>query len=162
MNIPVGEVVEQHKNFTEIAPFEKLKQILDSDFDGYFVAVIEGISGLEEGLLLIKEKKIVGAVFDSLRLNKQVYGPLALRLVFNLLKAKKGVFDLNKLSRQQIDLIIAFNDRITLLKPVEKQLLSKLEPNSYQEALVSKILELELESSASRHNLLKKLGLGSI
>jgi len=162
MNIPIGEVVEQHKSFSEIAPFERLEKILDSDFDGYFVATIEGISGLEEGLLLVKEKKIVGAVFDSLRLNKQVYGPLALRLVFNLFKARKGVFDLNKLSRQQIDLIIAFNDSITLLKPVEKQLLSKLEPDSYQEALVSKILELELESSASKHNLLKKLGLGSI
>ena len=162
MNIPVGEVVEQHKPFSEIAPFKRLEKLLDSDFDGYFVATIEGISGLEEGLLLIKEKKILGAVFDPLRINKQVYGPIALRLVFNLLKAKKGVFDLNKLSRQQIDLIIAFNDRITLLKPVEKQLLSKLEPGSYQGALVSKILELEIKSSSSRHNLLKKLGLGSI
>ncbi len=162
MNIPVGTVVEQHKSFSEIVPFKRLEKILESDFNGYFVATIEGISGLEEGLLLIKEKNIVGAVFDSLRLNKQVYGLLALRLMFNLLKAKKGLFDLNSLSKQQIDLIIAFNDCITLSKPVEKQLLSKLEPTSYQENLVSKILELELESSASRHNLLKKLGLGSI
>ncbi len=162
MNIPIGEVVEQHKSFSEIQPFKRLEKLLDSDFNGYFVAAIEGISGLEEGLLLIKEKKIVGAVFVSLRINKQVYGPLALRLVFNLLNSKKGVFDLNKLSRQQIDLIIAFNDRITLEKPVEKQLLLKLGSGSYQGALVSKILELEFESSASKHNLLKKLGLGSI
>ncbi len=162
MNIPVGEVVEEHKSFSEIAPFTKLENLLDSGFDGYFVAAIEGISGLEEGLLLIKENMIVGAVFVSLRINKHVYGPLALRLVFNLLNAKKGMFDLNKLSRQQIDLIIAFNDRITLVKPVEKQLLLKLQSGSYQGALVSKILELELESSASKHHLLKKLGLGSI
>ncbi|MFA4855009.1 MAG: DUF2226 domain-containing protein [archaeon] len=162
MNIPVGTIEEQRKAFSESNPFEKLAGLLRTGFDGYLIATIEGVSGLEEGLLLIRDKEITGAVFEALRINKQLFGPEALRLVFNLLRAKKGVFDVNRLSRQQIDLIIAFNEKLVLSKPLDESLLLKLEPSSYQPALVSKAFEIELESTDSRHGLLEKMGLGSI
>lgn len=162
MNIPVGTIEEQRKPFFEANPFEKLAGLLKAGFDGYLIATIEGVSGLEEGLLLIRGHEITGAVFEALRINKQLFGSEALRLVFNLLKAKKGVFDVNRLGRQQIDLIIAFNEKLVLSKPLDSALLLKLEPSFYQPALVSKVLEIELESTNSRHGLLKKIGLGSI
>jgi hypothetical protein len=162
MNIPVGEVKLQRKPFSESSPFEAIVGLLKNGFDGYIVATIEGASGLEEGLLLLRGREIIGAVFEALRINKQLSGVESLRLVLNLLKAKKGVFDVNALSRQQIDLIIAFNEKLVLPKPLGESLLLKLEPSSYQPELVSKALEIELEAMDSRHGLLKKIGLGSI
>jgi len=162
MNIPVGTIEEQRTAFSKSNPFEKLAGLLKIGFDGYLIATVEGASGLEEGLLLIRGEEITGAVFEALRVNKQLFGTEALRLVFNLLMARKGIFDVNRLSRQQIDLIIAFNEKLVLSKPLGESLLLKLEPSSYQPALVSKALEIELESTDSRHGLLKKIGLGSI
>ena len=162
MNIPVGRVEEKHLRFSDTDPFDKLKQLMESEFDGYLVATVEGISGMEEGLLMLRKKLIVGAVFDALRLNKQLYGVEALRLTFNLLKAKKGIFDVNKLSKQQIDLIMAFNEKMRLAKEVDKSMLSKLKPSSYRESLVSKELAVDFNAPDTKHNLLKKLGLGSI
>ncbi len=162
MNIPIGNVEEQHLSFSENNPLNKIKQLMQSGFDGYVVATIEGVSGLEEGLLLLKGKEIVGAVFDALRINKQLYGVPALRLSLNLLKARKGVFDVNRLSRQQIDLIIAFNEKIRLAKPIAMPMLSKLLPPKYKPAIVSKELAVDLGVSETKYKLFKRLGLGSI
>ena len=162
MNIPLGKIEEKQLLFSEDQPFLKLKQLLKSGFSGYLVATIEGISGLEEGLVMLRESEIVGAVFDALRIKKQVYGVKGLRLSLNLLKAKKGVFDVNKLSRQQIDLIMAFNDKIGLPKTVNAATLAKLEPAAYRSELVSKELAVDLGAKETKYNLLKKLGLGSI
>lgn len=162
MNIPIGKVEVEQKSFGEEKPFERLKSMVNTGFNGYLVATIEGITGLEEGLLLVREKEVVGAVFDALRVNKQLYGIQALRLVLNSLKAKKGVFDVNGLSKQQIDLIIAFNEKVNLHKPVDLGLLKKLEPEEYRKDLVSKELTFDLDAEETKQNLLKRMGLGSI
>jgi len=162
MNIPIGAVEKEHLDFAETAPFSLLKQLMGKGFNGYIVATIEGITGLEEGLLMIRENVVVGAVFDALRVNKQTYGVPAIRLVFNLLKAKKGVFDVNKLSKQQIDLIMAFNEKIKLAKDINVSMISKLEPAAYRPEVVSKELALDLKSKDNKYHILKRFGLGSI
>ncbi len=162
MNIPIGSVEEQQKTFSEEDPFQKAGSLLKSDFSGYLVATIEGISGLEEGLLLIKDSRVVGAAFSALRINKQLYGLTALRLSLNSLKAKKGVFDVNKLSKQQIDLILAFNEKIAIPKPLDQSMLSRLEPEKYRGELVSEELKVDLKGGDTKQKILKGLGLGGI
>ena len=162
MNIPIGKVVEEHQSLSDNDPFAKMEKLLKSGFNGYLVATIEGVTGLEEGVLMMKQSQVVGVVFDALRFNKQLYGLKALRLVLNILKAKKGVFDLNKLSKQQIDLIMAFNEKIRLPKEVDRSIMLKLKPSEYKADLVSKELAVDLSQKDTRYNLLKKLGLGSI
>jgi len=162
MNIPVGKVEEAQVHFSESQPLDKVKQLLQSGFSGYLVATTEGATGLEEGLLMLKNKEVVGAIFDALRINKQLYGVPALRSVLNLLKAGKGVFDLNVLSVQQIDLIMAFNEKIKLPKPIAVQMLSKLAPSKYNPGFVSNELAVGMQATDTKSNLLKKLGLGSI
>ena len=162
MNIPIGKLEIEQKSFAEEKPFDKLTNMVNTGFNGYIVSTIEGITGLEEGLLMVRDKEIVGAIFDALRVNKQLYGVKALRLVLNLLKAKKGVFDVNSLSKQQIDLIIAFNEKVHLSKTIDATLLAKLEPESYVKDLVSKELAVDLTAVDTKYNLLKRIGLGSI
>jgi hypothetical protein len=162
MNIPIGKVEAEHIPFSESEPFAKVGQLMKSNFNGYLVATAEGFSGLEEGLLMISDASIIGAVFDGLRVNKQLYGVSALRLVLNMLKAEQGVFDVNKLSKQQIDLIMAFNEKIKLLKAVDADTLQKLQPKAYDTAIVSKELMVEEGLPESKSKLLKRFGLGSI
>lgn len=161
MNIPIGSIETAQVPFSEEEPFQKLQGLLESGFNGYLVATAEGFSGMEEGLLMVRGSAIVGAIFDALRLDKQLYGLSALRLVLNLLRAENGVYDVNKLSSQQIDLIIAFNEKVKLPKPIEASVLSKLRPPAYSTELVSRALSVRRESD-SKANLLSKLGLGSI
>jgi hypothetical protein len=162
MNIPIGSIEEQQKTFSESNPFEKMAALLKSDFSGYLVATVEGVSGLEEGLLLVRDSKVVGAAFSALRVKKQVYGLKALRLSLNCLKAAKGVFDVNRLSRQQIDLILAFNEKIAIPKPLDQAMLSRLEPEKYRHEIVSEELEVDLKGGDTKQKLLKGLGLGGI
>jgi len=162
MNIPVGKVEESQVSFAEKPPFARIRQLLQSGFEGYMAATIEGASGLEESIILLRGKEIVAAVFDAIRMNKQFYGIDGLKLALNLLKSQKGVFDLCRLSKQQIDLIIAFNEKVALPKPVDAGTLSKLEPAGYSSELVSKELAVDLGASDSKASLLKRLGLSSI
>lgn len=162
MNIPVGTVVESQVSFAEKQPFASLKQLLQSGFEGYMAATIEGVSGLEDAIIMLRGKEIVAAVFDAVRANKQFYGIDGLKLSLNLLKGQKGVFDLCRLSKQQIDLIIAFNEKVALPKPIDAGMLSRLEPSAYSAELVSKQLAVDVGASDSRTNLLKKMGLSSI
>jgi len=162
MNIPIGKIEEAQIRFSDKKPLEKTTELMQSGFDGYLVATIEGVSGLEEGLLMVKGQEVVGVVFDAMRVHKQLHGLNALRLVLHIFKARQGIFDVNRLSRQQIDLIMAFNEKIRLPKAVGLELLSKLAPKAYDSAFVSKELAIDPQATESRGNLLKKMGLGSI
>jgi len=54
MNIPIGKIEEAQIRFSDKKPLEKTTELMQSGFDGYLVATIEGVSGLEEGLLMVK------------------------------------------------------------------------------------------------------------
>lgn len=162
MNIPTGELVEKRVSFEKAAADKKLNQLLNSSFNGYLVATAEGITGIEEAILLLRENEIIGAIFEAISLNKTFYGVEGLRLCLNLLKAKKGVFDVNALTKQQIDLIIAFNDKIELPHAVGIDTFLKLLPATYRGMIVNSLVKGELEGTEEREKILKRFGLGSI
>ncbi len=162
MNIPVGKVVEKRQSFEETAPYEMVMALLKAGFNGYVVATIEGPTGIEEALFLIRGKEITGAIFEAGRSSKIFYGLEALQLGLNLLRAEKGVFDVNALTIQQIDLIVAFNDKLELRKPVNKDVFAKLLPSSYHPDATLRKLKDWLPEAESKENVLKRFGLGSI
>ncbi len=162
MNIPVGNIVEKRVSFEKTAADKKVTQLLNSNFSGYMVATAEGITGIEEAILLILGREIIGAVFEAISINKTFYGLQGLRLSLNLLKAKKGVFDVNALTKQQIDLIIAFNEKIALLHPVGIDIFLKLLPAVYRPGTVLELLKADLSKTEQREKILKRFGLGSI
>lgn len=162
MNIPVGKLVEKRVSFEETMPAEKVPGLMDKGFSGYIAATVEGGSGLEEALLLFREGEAVGACFEAITAGERFFGIAGLRLCLNLLAAGKGVFDVNSLTRQQVDLIIAFNDKVALKKPLERKTFSKLLPASYSPEIVSRVLKGVSGEKDAREKALKRFGLGSI
>ena len=162
MNIPAGNIVEGNISFEDSAPNEKVVQLLGQAFEGYVVATTEGAAGIEEALFLLKDSEIVGVVFESIKFGKVVYGISALKLSLNLLRAKKGVFDVVGLSKQQIDLAVAFNDKIELKKHLDAALFSNLLPSAYRIDVVLNQFGDETRQTTSKETVLKRFGLDSI
>jgi len=162
MNLPVGDVVEKRVPFDKAAPDEKVSELLGKGFNGYFVATAQGAAGMEEGLLIIRNREIVGAIFEAMAFGKVSFGIIALKLALNAIRAEKGVFDASVLSKQQIDLIIAFNDKVELRKPVDKAMFSRLLPASYRKEVALGAIKGALPESDPRESVLKRFGLGSI
>jgi len=162
MNLPVGEAVARMVSFDESRADERIAQLLNAGFSGYVVATAEGLAGIEEAVLLIRGNAVIGAIFEAVKSGAIFFGLDALRLSLNLLKAKKGVFDVNALSSQQIDLIIAFNEKVQLLQPVDMQTFGRLLPAEYRPQLVHDVLHGSQGPADDKEKVLKRFGLGSI
>lgn len=162
MNYPVGELVEQGIALEQFKLLPKLGELNSLDFDGYIVLTIDGIAGIEEGVLFLRKGVAVGAAYEYLKFGKTVFGEEALRRFLNAYKARQGILDVCKLSRQQVDLIIAFDERIALEQRLAAKDLSKLTPKEYNSSLAESALGNLLESRESKQALFKRFGLGAI
>lgn len=162
MNIPVGEIVEENIALSEVKFEEKLLKLSKEAFTGYLVLTVEGRSGIEEGLLLFKGGLAVGAIYEYVKFKKMFYGDNALEQLLNAVLAEFGVMDIVGLSRQQVDLIIAFNEKVELRKPLSQKEITKIIPKQYQVAVAEKALGKELKKKESKFDVFKKLGLGGL
>lgn len=159
MDLPVGEVKEKNIVLKEIDIFKKISGLMQKDFSGYAVITIEGRSGVEEGAALVLKGELIGSIFEYLRFDRKVFGDSALLHFLNASRADFGIMDLVSLSRQQIDLIIAFNEKIELGKPVSPKDLQRLVPDSYNPKFAENFLGKELEKKESKFDVFKKIGL---
>lgn len=161
MNLPIGEVVEQGLDLYELAVKELLESFIDRGFSGYLVATIQGYSGMEEGLLLFKQGTMVGCFFEYLSNGQIIHGDYSLQQVFNALAAEQGVVDIIALSVQQVDLIIAFNDKLKVSAPLDKSKLSRYLVKQYSEkfAIQAMVSTDNEKVKSDSKNVFKKLGL---
>ncbi|MCD6434190.1 MAG: DUF2226 domain-containing protein [Candidatus Diapherotrites archaeon] len=159
MNLPVGNIVAEGKLSKETI-LKELPKLMDEKFTGYFLISIDGCTGIEEGLLLLKLGKIIGAVFEYLRFSKELYGDEAAKHFFNACASNKGVFEADELSLHQVDLILAFNDEVQLTRELESRDISKLVPDEYSSVFAEKFLGDSLQTKeVSRYLLLRKIGI---
>lgn len=159
MNIPVGELVEENVSLKETNIASKLNSLLQQAFTGYLVLTVEGRSGMEEGIVLLKNGAIVGAIYEYIKFGKIFYSNAALGQLFNAALAEFGVIDIAALSKQQVELIIAFNERIELSQQLSQKDLQKLLPKKFNAEIAEKALGKELKKRESKFDVFKKLGL---
>jgi len=162
MNIPVGTLKEEGSSLKDTNLPEKLSGLMKESFTGYIALTVEGRSGIEEGLAVLKNGLLVGTIYEYLKFNKSFYGKDALTQFFNSSLAEFGVMDIGQLSKQQVDLIVAFNEKIELEKPVSPQELAKLVPKEYDSKHAEKAVGEELKKKESKFDVFKKLGLGGV
>lgn len=162
MNIPVGEIVEENVSLKEVNLGKKLSGLMNEEFSGYVVLTVEGRSGIEEGLALLKGGTLVGGIYEYIRFGKIIYGDNALAQLLNSGLAEFGVMDVGKLSKQQIELIIAFNERIELKKKLSQKELSSATPKRYNAGAAETELGEELKKKESRFDILKRIGIGGV
>ncbi len=160
LNFPVGDSVQQLMRLSDFRS-DKVLELLHNKFSGYVVVTISGITGIEEGLLFFLEGVVSGAAhtFDSS--DSAVFGTHALELFFNALAAEKGIVETYALSRQQVELILALEEKISAEEP--KRGLSSLFVKSYSPELAQKLLPVQ-EASEELHKfeVLKKFGLSDL
>ena len=162
MNVPVGSVVE---NCVEIAGFNlqsKAVELSRKGFSGYIALTIEGHTGIEEGLILFRNGEITGSVYEFLKLGQVFFSGDALQLSANASRALHGIVDVIELSKQQAELVIAFNDKMGFERPVQAKDLSRLMQSIYDIELVKKFVGGKLRKEESKLDILKRIGLKEI
>ena len=162
MNIPVGEIIEENVSLKEVNLGKKLSGLMSKQFTGYVVLTVEGRSGIEEGLGIIKNGILIGGIYEYIRFGKIIYGDTAIAQLLNSGLAEFGVMDIGRLSKQQIELIIAFNERIELKNQLSQKELASATPKKYNAGAAETEFGEELKEKESKFDILKRIGLGGV
>ena len=118
MNFPVGSVLFKGDTpFDLVSTYQKL---FDKKFNGYLILTVKG-HFIEEGVLFFREGEINGAVVECLAIGSTFKGTEALDYFFNQTKGL-GYYQCVELTRSQVDLITAFDEKLLASKIVLKDL----------------------------------------
>jgi hypothetical protein len=166
MNLPSGNIVKQGLALKE-TDFKKLLQgLINERFSGYAALTIEGFDGFEEGTMLFKKGFGVACIFEYLKFDITIISDLALQHFFNAAGADFGVIDVIQLSDLQVDMSIAFDEKIRLSKPFDSKELDKHSISKFDASLAKKTLEeavsLKSTEEVSKKELFKRFGLGEM
>jgi len=126
LNFPVGTVL-----FKGEVPFDLVlahQKLFDQKFNGYLIQTITG-HFIEEGVLFFREGEITGAVVECLAIASTIKGSEALDYFFNQTKGV-GFYQCVELTRSQVDLITAFDEKLLAPKIVLKDL-PKMIPTAF-------------------------------
>jgi hypothetical protein len=118
LNFPVGEVVDKGN-----VPFDfiqKVQELLSKSFNGYLVISVRG-HFVEEGALFFKGGEIIACAVECLAAERTLKGNEALEFFYNQTKGR-GFFHLVGLTRSQVDLVTAFDEKLLVNKIDLKEL----------------------------------------
>lgn len=135
---------------------------MNTPFNGYIVITIEGYAGIEEGVFLFKAGNIIGALYEYTNFDIMVYGDFALQQAFNAAAADFAVFDLCELSKQQVDLIVAFNEKIQIQQAIQQKDAGRYFRQKYDSGFAQKTLHEVVKKEESRYDIFKKIGITDI
>lgn len=128
MNFPVGGMIAKGSlpfDFIELA-----QRLSDRTFNGYVVQSVKG-SLIEEGVLFFREGNIVACVVECVGSKKIVKGDEASSFFFNQTKGN-GFFHVIELAKSQVDLVIAFDEKLLLSSKIVLKDIPKLIPITFE------------------------------
>ena len=162
MNLPSGEMLRQAANARQADYKRDFLAQMGAGFSGYAAMAVEGVDGIEEGALFFKNGQLLGSAYEYPKHLVSVSSDEALRCCFNALASDYAVFDLVKLSNQQVDLILALNEPQRLKSAVDKGALPRLFAREFSTSFGEQHLAaflLQKRFADSKYHILKKLGL---
>jgi len=166
MNLPSGNVLKQGLILKENDAKKLVAGLIEEKFSGYVALTIEGFDGLEEGTLLFKRGFGVACIFEYLKFDLTVISDLALAHFFNAAGASFGIIDAVQLSDLQVDMSIAFDEKIKLSTALDKKALDKFSiskfDNSFAEKTLQEAISLKGQKETSKKELFKRFGLGEM
>ncbi|GEM_PF-884546 len=162
LNLPVGTVLHQLVALKTIDFKKFVLELMDTAFTGYVVVTAEGYVGIEEGVFIFKGGALSGAIYEYTNFDIPLFGDTALQQCFNAAAAEFAVMDVCELSKQQVELIIAFNERILLPQKILQQEAAKLFKKSYDFHFAEKALKELVKKEESKYDVFKKIGLPDI
>lgn len=157
-NIPIGTVVSQGNSLSpEIT--KEVSKFMESKDSGYFAITTQGLYGIEEGVLIIDSGQVAGAHYDYMAFNKEYFAGEAVKRVLNSFLASKGVYDLYKLTTQQLELLKIFNEQVLLLEKLSDRSLEGMFPINFSHDFEK---QEATPGELDRTGVLKKRGLEEI
>ncbi|MDZ4256513.1 MAG: hypothetical protein U1C71_02820, partial [archaeon] len=120
MNLPTGVFKAQGQSSRQFDAKKELDILARDTFSGYLILSTLSEIGVDEGALLFRVGQGMGGVFEYHGVSKILYGSESLPHVFNAMAAEHTVIDIVSLSLQQVDLVMAFNGKLALSKPLSK------------------------------------------
>jgi hypothetical protein len=149
MNFPVGTVIASAPLPIDIvAVSDELKKI---NFNGYIIMSVNGNS-FEEGVLFFKDGTFFAGITECAIIEKIFKGDDALKYIMNQTKGV-GFFQTIQLSKSQVDLITAFDEKLLFSNKLDLKDLPKLIPNNFNENFVPE---------EQKSDVFGKYGLGSL
>ncbi len=162
MRLPTGKKLEAGLALSETKVREKILGLMDTGFSGYAALMIEGFDGLEEGTLLFKKGKCIASLYEFVKFDLIVMGDLALRHFFNSAGASNGILDIFTLSMLQVDMSLAFDEKIKLSRELDRKAMEKYQVKKFDQGISKKTLEdaVEIGQKQSKKDVFKRFGLG--
>ncbi len=149
MNFPVGQVIAKSAlpvNFQTI-----VSELTKISFNGYLIQTVRG-KCVEEGVLFFREGTLNACIVECLALNKILKGDEAIDYFLNQTRGN-GFFQTVQLTRSQVDLVTAFDEKLLLANKINLKDLPKLIPSSF---------EPKFNIEESKSNLLEEYGLSEL
>lgn len=165
MNLPADKPLKEGLRLREL-DFKKLVSgLMQEGFTGYIVLMAQGIQGIEEGILLLKNGLPIGCHHELMKLNYSFYGDKAVNAFLNASTAK-GIIDVFSLALQQVDLVLSFNEQIALSTAGQAEFKKKIEElplKEFSKAFVEEALaSMPEKEKVTKAELIKKFGFEGI
>jgi hypothetical protein len=148
MNFPVGSIVLKGDVPFDFVSFAEKLSI--KNFNGYIVQSVRK-SFVEEGVLFFREGQICACIVECLAVQRVVKGEEALDFFLNQTKGE-GFFQCIELTRSQVDLVTAFDEKLLTNKIVLKELPKRI-PSTFSP---------KFERSEGKVSALDSYGLGEL
>jgi hypothetical protein len=164
VSLPTGNAVTKNADLTTIDLVKTILEMQERTFSGYAAVCIQGTGGFEEGIVLFDSGKVVGCSYEYYKHSKMFEGSAAFQRVLNASAAKNGVVDIISLTPQQVQLVLALNEKMVFVpdqKQLEKVSVSEFSPSFEQEAAGGSLNPAQ-DAVQSRSELLKKFKLGEM
>ncbi len=162
MNLPSGVPLQIGQDLEKYDLIEIFKGLERESFNGYVVLAVRGVEGVEESALVFLEGSVVAASHEFLRYGKSVEGLDAIPLLVNALALGKGIFDIYELSREQVRLILAFNEKARIQEFPKWDEIKKLVPSKYNPEFVKEVVQKVAPEEWEKSRMLARYGLVDI
>ncbi len=148
MNFPVGNVVLKGDS-----PFDFSSAALklsEKKFNGYVILTVKG-NFIEEGAIFFREGEIVACMVECLVAEKSLKGNESLEYFFNQTRGL-GYYHCVELTRSQVDLVTAFDEKL-LVSKIDLKGLPRMIPFAFSP---------KFEGSEQKTDALETYGLGEL
>ena len=152
MALPAGTIVEQGLILANTNVKNKISSLVNEQFTGYVAVTIEGESGMEEGSLIMEKGHVVGSTYESMKEDTFLYGDEALKKTLNALVAHYGVMDISQLTYQQLQLVLALEEKIEV----------KSKPKDISKSIPKTFSAKTGKEKKKGHDLFSKFGLSEL
>ncbi|GEM_PF-5188707 len=159
MKLPAGDVEIDASPTTRDGLKTQLLQLGRRSFNGYVSWLARGHDGLEEGVVLYQEGKIVAASYEHLKYGTVIDGEKALEPMANVAAGEGLVYSVVGLTLPKINLVLAFNEAAKLPKPIDPKNVADLFPKEYDNSIVLGIVHGLSQREQDRIKILAKYGL---